>query len=124
MRIRWLNVLRDALAIVLASAVVRAIAIGVQASDGAVSALVFAVFAAGFCVAGCLSPIRRFAHLALVALAAWLILAANGALTGSAESPSTYVGFLVYPTLLGMLLGGAVSLAIVPRGAKPPSPPA
>jgi hypothetical protein len=85
---------------------------------------VLGVFVVGFCIAGCLSPRRRFAHLGLVALAAWLILALYGASTGGAESSGAYVMLLVNPTLLGMLLGGAVSLAIVPRPAEPPPPAA
>ena len=124
MSIRWQNVLRDALAIVLASVLVRAVAAGAELSDPASGLLMLVVFAAGFCVSGCLGPSRRFAHLGLVALATWLILAANGALTGGAESPAAYVGLLLNPTLLGMVLGGVASLAIVRPGAKTPSPPA
>jgi hypothetical protein len=124
MQIRWLNVLRDALAIVLASSLARVIGIGSELSDTAMSALMLVVFAVGFCVAGCLSPSRRFAHLGLVALAIWLTLAANGVLTGGAQSRGDYVALLLHPTLSGMVLGGAASLAIVRPGAKAPGPPA
>jgi len=119
MQIRWLTVLRDALAIVIASSVVRAAGVGADLSDGAVGGLVLAVFTAGFCASGCLSPDGRWAHLALVALASWLILLANGVLTGGADSPAVYVALLVNPTLFGMLVGGAASLAIVRRPKVP-----
>ncbi len=124
MQIRWLDVLRDALAIVIASALVRAVALGAEVSDPTTSAFVLGVFVVGFCIAGCLRPRRRFAHLGLVALAAWLILALYGASTGGVESSGAYVMLLFNPTLLGMLLGGAVSLAIVRRPAEPPPPAA
>ena len=118
MQIRWLDVLRDALAIVIASALLRQAAIGAEIPDRATGGLLLGLFAVGFCVAGCLSPRRRFAHLGFVAFATWLILALYGVITGSAESPSAYVRLLINPTLLAMLVGGVASLAIVrrPRG--------
>jgi hypothetical protein len=124
MQIRWLDVLRDALAIVIASALVRSVALAAGASDGVVGALLLGVCVVGFCVAGCLSPSRRFAHLGLVALATWLILSLIAAASGSAGSSAAYVGLLVNPILLGMLVGGAASLAIVRRPAEPPGPAA
>ncbi len=120
MQIRWLDVLRDALALVIASALLRLAAIGAEISDKAIGGLVLGLFAVGFCVAGCLSPRRRFVHLGFVAFATWLILALNGAITGSAESPSTYLKLLINPTLLAMLIGGVASLAIARRPAEPP----
>src|SRR3990172_544506 len=99
MQIRWLDVLRDAIAIVIASALVRMAAIGAEVSDAAMGGLVIGLFAVGFCVAGCLSPRRRFRHLSLVALLTWLILAVNGVLTGSADRPAAYVALLINPTL-------------------------
>ena len=119
MQIRWLDVLRDALAIVIASALVRMVAIGAEVSDTASSLLLLGCFAVGFCVAGCLSPQRRFTHLGYVAFATWLILALYGAITGSGE-PSAYLLLLFNPTLLAMLLGGVASLAIVRRPSEPP----
>jgi hypothetical protein len=123
MRIRWIDVLRDALAIVIASVFVRSVALGACASDGAAGALVLGAFVVGFCVAGCLSPSRRFAHLGAVALAIWVILSVIAAVSGSGSS-SSYLAFLVNPILLGMLVGGAASLAIVRRPAEPPGPAA
>jgi hypothetical protein len=124
MPIRWLDVLRDALAIVIASALVRAVALGAGASDEATAAFVLGVFAVGFCVSGCLSATRRFAHLGLVAIATWLILALYAVATGGVESSRTYVSLFVNPILIGMLLGGAASLAIVRRPTDPPGPAA
>ena len=119
MPIRWLDVLRDALALVIASALVQAAALGAGASAGATEALVFGVFAVGFCVSGCLSPRRRFRHLGLVAFATWMLLALIAALTGSSDRPSAYVAVLINQTLLAMLVGGVASLAIVKRPAEP-----
>jgi hypothetical protein len=124
MQIRWVDVLRDALALVIASALVRAVALGAGASETATAGLVLGLFVVGFCVAGCLSPRRRFAHLGLVALAAWLILALNAASAGSVESPGAYIELLINPTLVGMVLGGAASFAIVRRPGEPPGPAA
>jgi len=120
MQIRWLDVLRDALAIVIAGALLRLATFGADFSDPAMGGLVLGLFAVGFCVAGCLSPRRRFTHLGLVAFATWLILALNGVITGSADSPAAYILLLINPTLLAMLVGGVASLAIVRRPAEPP----
>jgi hypothetical protein len=122
MQIRWQKVLRDAIAIVLASFLVRWIGTGAELSQTKLALLMRVVFIVGFCAAGCLSPSRRFAHLGLVALATWLILAINGALSGAAQAPRDYLSVLIN-TLIGMVLGGAASLAIVRPGAKA-SPPA
>jgi hypothetical protein len=123
MQIRWQRVLRDALAIVLASFLVRWVGTDAELSQPKVALLVRGVFIVGFCVAGCLSPSRRFAHLGVVALATWLVLAINGAMTGTARGPADYVSVLIN-TLIGMALGGVVSLAIVRPGAKASRPAA
>jgi hypothetical protein len=120
MQVRWLDVLRDALAIVVGSALVRVAAISADLSEVATGALVLALFAAGFCAAGCLSPRRRFTHLGFVAFATWLILALYGVITGSASAPAAYILLLINPTLVGMFIGGVASLAIVRPPAEPP----
>jgi hypothetical protein len=114
-QLRWLDVLRDALAIVIASSLVRALGLGAELSEGTVAWLLLAVFTAGFCASGCLHPERRWIHLSLVALASWLILSLYALLSGSADSPAVYVSILLKPTLLALVLGGAASLAIVRR---------
>jgi hypothetical protein len=119
MQIRLLGVLRDAFALVIASALARAVALGIEASDAAVAWIVFAVFAAGFCASGCLSPERRWTHLSLVALASWVLLVAIGVLTGGVGSAGLFIGFIVNPLLLALLVGGAASLAIVRRAKVP-----
>jgi hypothetical protein len=123
MPIRWQNVLRDSLAIVVVSALVRWVGGSAEISAAAMGLLTRLVFIVGFCASGCLSPSGRFAHLGLVALATWLILAINGALTGAAEASGAYLEVLIN-TLIGMVLGGAASLAIVRPGAKASRPPA
>jgi hypothetical protein len=119
MQIRWLGVLRDAFALVIASSLARAVALGAEASDAALAWIVLAVFTAGFCASACLSPQRRWAHLSFVALASWVLLVAIGVLTGSLRSPAVFIGFIVNPLLLALLVGGAASLAIVRRAKVP-----
>src|SRR5262245_24041469 len=124
MQIRWIDALRDALAIVIASSMVRWIVLGVGASEEAAAASVLGVCAVGFCVSGCLNPTRRFAHLGIVALATWLVLAITGMIGGGPDSSTASLTMLFNPILLGMLVGGAASLAIVRRPADPPGPAA
>src|SRR3990170_253248 len=125
MRIRWLDVLRDALAIVVLLSVVRMLVAGDEPAGGPLGMAIFGVLVAGFCVAGCLSPARRFAHLGAVALAVWAVTTAIAFQSGVEGWMGAQLGMLIW-VVLAMALGGALSLAIVRRPGPPaeaPEPP-
>jgi len=117
MKIDWLIAARDALLIeVLLSVVIMAIASAIGGfSLSQANTATFLILTVGFCVAGCLKPVGRFPHLAVVAVLVILIgTVVNGLSRGfAAESLGTMLlGAL--PRVVGaMLVGGAISLAIV-----------
>ena len=129
MNVDWLRVARDVTMILLvlfALVVAAAMAVGGLRITGALVAS-FLALTAGFCVSGCLTPRGRFSHLAVVAVGVWLL---GTVLNSSIRSIPTdswamlAVGALL-PVAGAMLLGGAISLAIVPSPgeASPPQDP-
>jgi hypothetical protein len=114
MAIPWIAVLRDALAIVVARSLAKWLLAALGASVGAQDALDFAVLAVAFCAIGCASPVRRSARLLATAASTWGVLLAVGILRGA----TVPYGRDLVTTLVAMVLGGALSLAIArPRAS-------
>jgi hypothetical protein len=117
-RIDWFTVARDVLMILVLLFVVMAATVTVVEgiSPAVFITIVFLCLAAGFCVVGCLKPEGRFAHLALVAVGVWVLGALlNAATRGFPLEVWWKLGAAAVLPLAGaMLLGGAVSMAIVP----------
>ena len=75
----------------------------------------FLALTAGFCLAGCLSPRARFSHLGAVAVGVWLLANLLNTITRGFPVESAWMLALgsLPPVAGSMLLGGALSLAVV-----------
>jgi len=121
MGIRWLPVLRNALAIVIVRSLLKAALEAAGTGEGGLALVDFGVLALAGCAVGCLAPAGRFATIAATAVGAWIVTLAIAGVSGVALGAGPALLWLVSPTLLAMLLGGALSLAIVRApGAGPP----
>ena len=125
MLVDWKPVLRDVLIVLLLAALGRIAANAMLGeSEGArvaVGNIAILCMIAGFCIGGCLVPVRRFRHLAIVALGVWL--AGPIMRFGQEGSLASWIVFLI-PTFLAMGIGGAISLLIVrPPRSEPSAPP-
>jgi hypothetical protein len=120
MKIDWVVVLRDVLIVLVVSGLglfmVNA-ALSGGGSEGALTIVRIVLMGVGFCISGCLVKQTRFRHLGIVAIGVWFGTALN--LIGTDRTLAHWILGLI-PILLAMLLGGAVSLAIV---RKPPAAP-
>lgn len=124
MRIDWFIVARDVLMIlVLLFVVMAATVTTVQGIPvNAFVAIVFLCLSLGFCLSGCLKREGRFLHLAIVGVGVWLLGSIlNSATRGFPLEMWLKLGAVaVLPIAGALLVGGAVSLAIV----RTPGPPA
>jgi hypothetical protein len=124
MPIDWRAVLRDAL-IVLILAALGSTAASAMLDDGdgalgAVALVTTLFMIAGFCLGGCLAKARRFRHLGLVAAGVWLA----SPIVRFGQEPNIALWIVwVAPVAVAMGIGGAISLAIVPRPPADPSVP-
>jgi hypothetical protein len=117
MKVDWLTVGRDVLMIlVLLFLMVAGLArltggLDLNAAFGAG----FIAMTIGFLASGCLSPKARFSHLPFVAIGVWLLGSVLNAFTRGFPIEAVWQMGLqsVLPVLCSMLLGGALSLAIV-----------
>lgn len=114
MDIHWRRVLRDVGLVVLFS-FLGGVVVGLAGTDPSRTAaavgfsnLIFGVVA--FTIVGCLTPVDRFRHLAVVALASWLVAAINVVLFG--VPARLWMAGLVL-VFLTALVGGGISLLIV-----------
>ena len=82
---------------------------------GTALAVCFLGLTAGFCLAGCLSPRERFSHLGAVAVGVWLLANLLNSITRGFPMESAWMLALgsLLPVAGAMLLGGAISLAVV-----------
>ena len=82
---------------------------------GAAVGVCFLALTAGFCLAGCLSPKARFSHLGAVAVGVWLLANLLNTITRGFPLESSWMLALgsLPPVAGAMLLGGAISLAVV-----------
>jgi hypothetical protein len=123
MKIDWRAVLRDALGVLLLGflGVLIGKAIGSDSGGGIRITSAIVMMTAGFCVSGCLAKQARFKHLALVAVAVWLI----GMIVSAVSADWSFVLSLSDIALIAasMLLGGLISLAIVKPPPAAPQPP-
>lgn len=117
MKIEWQAAARDALIIlVLVFVGVQGTARFVEKLDVTIAVTAcFVAMAAGFCLAGCLSPRTRFKHLPVVAVIVWLLGTVLNSVSRSfpVESWGKLAAGAVLPVAAAMLVGGALSLAIV-----------
>ena len=123
MGMRWVVVLRNGLAIVIARSLLKAALDAAGLGERGVAVADFGLLALAGCAVGCLAPAGRFAQIAATAVAVWLVSVAVAWISGATLGAGLALGLLVSPTLLAMLLGGAASLAIVrtPGAGAPPS---
>ncbi len=117
MKVDWLTVGRDVLLIlVLVFLLVTGL---VRVMDGldlnVAFGVVFLALTIGFGISGCLSPKARFSHLPVVAVGVWLVGTLLNATTRGFPIEIVWQMGLqsVLPVLGSMLLGGALSLAVV-----------
>jgi len=130
MRVDWLTVARDILGVLVLLFIV--VMGGVYAAGGlslnTAFGLGFVAMASGFCVSGCLSPSSRFKHLPAVALGVWAVGTLLNTITRGFPIEAVWQMGLQssLPVAGAMLLGGAISLAIVrtpePQAADAESP--
>jgi len=120
------TILRDALIVVVLRGLGGfLVAAATACSDDPKSIQVVAqvlLMAVGFCIAGVLVKESRFKHLALVAVAVWLVSALNILM-----ADLTVVLWIkgILPTGVAMLLGGGASMLLARRSpAAAPEPPA
>lgn len=117
MKVDWRIAARDVLLIlVIVFVAVQGTAKVVEQIDAqAILTACFAAMVAGFCAAGCLTPRRRFTHLAVVSVGVWLLGTAMNSFTRDipVESWAKLAAGALLPVAGAMLLGGAISLAIV-----------
>jgi hypothetical protein len=117
MKVDWLTVTRDVLLIlVVLFLIVAGLAYAVGGLDlNAAFGAGFLAMTIGFLASGCLSPKARFSHLPFVAVGVWLLGTILNTITRGFPIEAVWQMGLrsVLPVLGSMLLGGALSLAIV-----------
>lgn len=118
MKIDWLAVLRDTLIVTVLGTFGT---LGVSLATGGLTArsqliTAFVMLSAGFALSGCLAGAGRFKHLPGVAVGVWVLRLIDGLIRESDRMAGITVGIVF--VLVAMLVGGAVSLAIVKPGAK------
>jgi hypothetical protein len=128
LKINWFSVSRDILIVAVlgtfGTLAVTMVAGGLTDRSQLITA--FVMLSAGFAISGSLAGADRFKQLPLVAVGAWAVRLVDGLIRQSEQIASITVGILFM--LVAMLVGGAISLAIVRPGAasEPPAqdPPA
>jgi hypothetical protein len=117
MKIDWRTAARDVLLIlVIVFVAVQATALLVEQIDlQVILTASFAAMVAGFCVAGCLTPRARFGHLSVVAVGVWLLGTSVNSFTRdlAVQSWLKLAAGALLPVAAAMLLGGAISMAVV-----------
>lgn len=117
MKVDWLTLGRDVLMILV---LLFLLVVGLARATGgldlnAAFGAGFVAMTIGFAVSGCLSPKARFKHLPFVAAGVWLLGTLLNTLTRGFPIEAVWQMGLqsVLPVFGSMLLGGALSLAIV-----------
>jgi hypothetical protein len=125
MKVDWRTAARDVLLILVI------VFVAVQGTVGLVEQVdlqialtaCFAAMVVGFCVAGCLTPRARFTHLSVVAVGVWLLGTLVNSFTRDVpvQSWAKLAAGALLPVAGAMLLGGAISMAIVrtPEAEQP-----
>lgn len=109
----WIWILRDALAIVVARSLVKALLAALGAGGIAPTAVDFGVLVVAFCAIGYASPAQRLARLGLTAVCSWAIVLVVALVRGATAA----FGFDLVETLFAAAVGGGASLAIARFGA-------